>query len=225
LLLQRDVRWLWLVSVLPIAACDLDLSFESDGTSVHATGRDDHSIDVSICAGPSGLLDCNQDNDAFAVTADGVTEQASAGFLSFGGLDATFDVNAADLAITVTRQDGATGTVTLPPLFDLTGPSGPVARGDRVALAWQPGSTDAMTWTANVSCPSNGADSISEPRTIADDGRLEISASELPKPGSGACSASLALTRSRRGTMAAPYPSDSTIAGEQTRAIAFELDD
>ena len=213
---------LFVLAALPLSACNVDLSFESDATTIHATGLDAGTIDVSICGGPSGLLDCNQDGHAFTVAADGMTVAATEGLLSFGTLDAIFDVNRADLAVTVTRDDGATGTVTLPPPFVATGPS--TARGgDQIAFAWKPGTGDPMAWSADVACGPDHTSATSGPVAFTDLGELQLSTDDLPRPADGACSVAITLTRTRTGTMYAPFAAGSAITGEQTSQVTFAL--
>jgi hypothetical protein len=213
-----------ILAALPVSACGGDLDFQSGATSARATGHDATSLDVSICGGPSGLLDCNQDNRTFTVTVDGVTEPATEGFLSFGTVDATFDVDRADLGVTVTRDDGANGYVTLPDPFVLAGPTGVVHRADQIVLGWPPGGGDAMTWWSEVVCGQGNSTATSGPTSIADDGSAEIAASSLPSPGPAPCTATITFTRSRPGTMSDSFGSGSTFTGEQSSAITFVID-
>ena len=76
------------VLLLALTACDLDLDFSSDATSIHATADPDSTV-VSICAGPSGLLSCNG-TERFDVTVGDQTVPAEEGFLSFGTQEAAF---------------------------------------------------------------------------------------------------------------------------------------
>jgi hypothetical protein len=212
-----------LLLLLPLSACSLDLNFTSDATIIHATGDNARSVDVSICGGPSGLLDCNEDHHTFTVTVGGVTEPATEGLISFGTVDATFDVDRLDLGVTVTRDDGATGTVTLPEPFVLAGPT-VVRHGDQAVVTWAPGGGDPMTWAADVVCGPDNKDASTGPFATDDDGQAEIPWSWLPHPGPAPCSATVTVTRTRPGTMYDPFPGGSAITGEQTSEVTFSVD-
>src|SRR5439155_18743560 len=140
------MRW---APLLLLTGC-MNLDFHSDGTSITATGHDDGSTDVSICAGPSELLSCNS-APTFQVQIGPEQATASAGFLDlFGTLSASFPTNATDSVILVTRSDGANAVVSLPPTFELAGPTGAHSVHDQVQVTWDARHGRDMTMTTEI---------------------------------------------------------------------------
>jgi hypothetical protein len=194
------------------AACDMDLSLESPGTSITATAAGDGTTGVVICAGPRGLLDCNT-AETFTVALDGVEVEARLPLFSFGQQYAWFEVGEPGSEVLVTRhRDGATARVTLPEEFELE-----VRQDGDVELRWSPsGTEDPVRWTAIRDC--DGGFSASYGDDEDDDGASSIDRDELPE-SSGSCgdAVSIELARQREGTLSAGFEEESTIAGRQVR--------
>jgi hypothetical protein len=208
--------------VLGLVGCaPIDLS--SDATQITATA-DGNGTDVSICAGPSQLLDCNENQFSFQVTFGSDTEPATEGFLSFGTVDAFFADEDADTPIAVVRtEDNATATASLPAPFTLTGPlsTETIPSGASIQLTWDNSSADSMTRTTGLTC--NGTEYFGQPVDIDDTGSLTISTDDFPAGESGACSAGVTITRTRDGDPGDVLKQGSTMVAEQARSVGFML--
>jgi hypothetical protein len=214
------------LAAAPLAGCfDLDLDFHSTGTSVQVTASPELDADVWICAGPSDLLDCNESDRSFTVSLGSASVPASTGILSFGSLDAFFPGDPAGQTLFATRDDGADGTVVVPPELDLQGPTGAVHRGGRIPLTWFATHEGKLTWTGGVVCGSDEQGSAAGVHTLADTGHADLTVDELPKYASGTCTARIELARTYTGTMSAAFGSNSSITAEQDDSITFDLVD
>lgn len=202
---------------------DLNLNFNTDATWMYATSRGTGTTEVEICAGPSGLLDCN-DHERFHVVMSGQSVDATAGFLSFGLQTAWLTADGAVPVSVVRTRDGATATVTMPEPLTLSGiaPSAVIVRGrDRVRVRWQPsGFSDPVRWRATATC---GNTTYSREGDVPDGGELELDAASLPDVESGGCPAGLTLRRERAGAMSAAFPAGSTLTARQERSLGFLL--
>ncbi len=214
-------------TLLVLAGCgDLDLSFSTDATSVTAISYGDSQTTVSVCGGPSGLLDCNEDNLSYEITMGGVAVEPTEGFLSFGELTASFSTNAADTAIEVAElPSGGVADGSMPAPFELFGPV-PSGDGTEFHLAWTP-STDTLSWSASTSCSdstSNSSDgNPTQAVTIDDTGVLTLHTSDLPAVnGSSDCTGTITLTRERDGS-AGGFADGSTMKSQQVRGVTFDL--
>jgi hypothetical protein len=205
------------LALLCLTGClGTDLDFESDGSSMRAIAGGDGSTVVQICAGPRGLLTCNDDESFHVAMAGAVEAAAPASGLAFGTLSATLSADRG--TVTVTRdRDGATASGVVPEPFSLSGPSGQVSSA---TLRWTPsGQGDRMHWDALVSCPSqssglDGADT-------ADDGEVTIRAGDLP--GAAGCEVTVRLRRERDGSLGAGWQDGSVMMAAQQREVAFTL--
>ena len=205
------------VALLCLSGClGSDLDFDSDGTSMRAIAGGGGSTEVQICAGPRGLLTCN-DDEAFHVGLGGVVAAAGpASSLSFGMLKATVTGEAGTVTV-IRDRDGATASAVLPEAFSLSGPSG---EASSATLRWTPsGRGDRMHWDALVACPSqsSGVDGGDTP----DDGELTIRASDLS--GAAGCQVTLRLSRERDGKLGPGWADDTTMVASQQREVTFTL--
>jgi len=210
----------WLVAMLALVGCDLDLS--TSATTITATGQTNGVTSVVICAGPSQGLGCN-DQESFDVTFGSDEESATEGLLSFGSLEADFSSVAA-APLTVTRaSDGATASVVSEP-FDLTGPASTdvIQRGATIELAWTPSGGDRASWTGNVLCGETDY-TPDQPFDIDDTGTATIHTDDLPQGPAGTCTATVGISRSHDGTLDSAFPASSTFVAEQDRVISFQL--
>ena len=196
-----------------------DLDFESDGTSIRAIAGGAGSTEVQICAGPRGLLTCNDDEAFHVALGATVAAAAPASGLSFGMLAASLAGEQG--TVTVTRdRDGVTASGVLPEGFSLSGPSGQVASSTPLLLTWSPSSRgDRMHWDGLVSCPNinaglDGAD-------VADDGELTLRASDLPN--AVGCNVTLRLRRERDGSVGAGWAEGTSMVAAQQREVSFTL--
>jgi hypothetical protein len=206
------------VILLALGACDLDLDFHSEATSINAVASS-FGTTVSICAGPSELLSCNG-NETFDVTVGDETQRAEEGFLSFGTQTASFAASAPGTPIQVVRlRDRADAFVELPEPLGLH----VSLRGSRIELTWQPSAVDEMKWSSTLSCDGTGASYFGEEEDVEDDGELVISTDDLPYGERGLCHASVTLTRRRTGSIDQAFFDGSTIDGEQARTFTFDL--
>src|SRR5688572_30046573 len=111
-----------LVMVLALGGCGgIDLSFESDATSIVVTAEEGRATRISICPASTGLLTCD---DTMTFTVEIAGERKVATPALFGGFQAHFAIDATGIPVNVTRDiDGATATVVVPPAFAVTGPT------------------------------------------------------------------------------------------------------
>ena len=212
----------WLLVAL-VSGCTIP-DFTTNGTSIHATGQDDGHTLVTICAGPSGLLDCN-DKETFVVTLGADSQVPMEGFLSFGALSTDFPTNSTDSVVIVTQDsDNGRAVTSLPPPFDLHGPAQDVVipHSASVTLTWTP-AAGVIELSSSVTCASTS--DFGDTRTIEDNGQITVDLGDLPKPGDGICQAGLTLTRTRHGKLDTVYPPSSTIVGEQERSVGFMMGD
>jgi hypothetical protein len=207
-------------SLLAIAACT-PIDFHSEATTVTATGRAG-TVDVSICAGPSDLLDCNEDHESFQVLLGNDSQEATEGFLSLGTLDAVFSTDVAEAPITVVCDAATIGTGSMPAPFTLSSPDAgaTISRGGHVHLAWDADGADHMAWTVDLAC--SGTDYMSQPVDVDDTGAVSISSDDFPDGASGSCDGTLTLARDRNGSMTG-LPEGSTLVAEQVGVVTFQL--
>jgi hypothetical protein len=210
------------LALLPVlaAGCDLALDFESDATRVTAAASGDGATEVSICAGPSDLLTCNDAErfrvamGAILVENDGVHAQL------FGARVARLGDDRPGLPIVVTRlRDGAEMAVELPLPFTLTSPApgAVVSREDGLTLRWSAAGAPGA-WRVSAFC----AGAARELDELDDDDRaIALGGDDLP---SGGC-AELRLTVERRrgGRVGRGFEDGSTISGVQRRSVAVHL--
>ncbi len=205
------------------AGCATDFDFHSEGTAIKVTVDGRGGTEVSICAGPRDLLDCNA-SEAFLVALDGVKVVPEETLLSFGTQYAWFETDRAGSEVVVSRRrDGATATVTLPEPLELEAPApgATYSRGDDVQLRWSPSGTgDALQWTATAACDSGTSSTYSD--DVDDDGEATIDDSDLPALDEDCGSLGITLDRSHDGEVAG-LPDDSSIAAQQTRVILLPL--
>lgn len=211
-----------LFAVVMLTGCSLDLSFESEATTIHANAGETGTR-VTICAGPQGLLSCNTDEE-FQVFLGNEFREATLPFLSFGTKEAFFDTNAAGSEIRVIRtRDGAFATATLPEPFTLAGPAPTdvLTRDDSFELTWEPDGRDKMIMDFTLDC--DGALYFHDDIEIDDDGSQVVAIDGFPEGEPGLCRASVELRRTRRGSIDSKYADDSSIDGRQVRSIEFDL--
>jgi hypothetical protein len=218
----RTTKGSALITIVLSAGCSLDL--HTEGTEIVATATGDGRTEVTICAGPRGLLECNVD-DSFTVSSGQQQLDATVTPFAAGGQSATLDGDAPGTRVVVTRdRDGATATLTLPDRFDLTlpAPDGQASRGDDVDLAWTPaGTRDSMAWTAVLDCDGGFTASYGDP--TFDLGATRIDQGDIPE-STGSCGdvLTIELARLRSGTVSG-FEDQSSATGEQRRSVQLRL--
>lgn len=215
---MRTLLW----GMLLATGCGLDLALDltSEGTDVTATAFGNGTTEVTICAGPRGLLSCN-DDVGFTVTMDDqmVTGDALQHLL-FGGRTAYLRGERPGAEIVVTRAgDGAKMSVELPAPFRVVAPldGATVSRRQGFTLRLDPSSdlAGAVRWIATATCGETITSSSGDGTTLR--------GGSLPEMTGASCELELLVERSREGHVGRGFADDSHIRGVQRRAVVLQL--
>lgn len=206
------------VALLATTGCFGDFDFDSPGTTIRASGENGQTH-VTICAGPSGLLSCNGEEELTVIVGEEI-QPAKTGLFSFGMLEAFFATDAADTPITVVRtRDGAQATGALPAPFTLTATAGTVNDG-AIPATWERGTGDPMSWHRELTCGSGTY--FSEEHSLDDDGAARFPVGDVPDDAEGSCTGAIIVTRTRTGAMHS-FETESSMTVEQVRRIGFRI--
>ncbi|MDQ3367758.1 MAG: hypothetical protein M3680_20230 [Myxococcota bacterium] len=125
-----------------------------------------------------------------------------------------------EVAFQRTVDDGApSSTATLPAKFTLAQPASSASRAAPLSLAWSPAATsDLMSWSVEGDCIERESSPIT-----GDPGMAVIPANTIKRrPATTTpetCVITVAVTRTRAGTLDPGYGKGGTITGNQTRRI------
>jgi hypothetical protein len=121
-------------------------------------------------------------------------------------------------------DDAPNSRARIPSAFTLSAPTAPtISRASPITVAWAPsGTTDKMTVEVSGDCINTRVYSVT-----ADPGTFTINAGDVQPRVNGsseACSAKVAVRRSRAGTLDPAFTSGGTITGVQLREASFRSD-
>lgn len=194
---------------------------------VNADDSGNATVQAELFSHPSGAPPLNEDSidlvpgDSLTATSNGSALAMNESFTPIADeymYSAAFAAAAADQSFSVTldRTQGESAgpsTVTLPAPFAVTPPTS-VSRSQAITVTWSPsGSSDAVS----ISFAGCGDANLGP---VPDTGTATFAANALTSPTSS-CAGTLAITRSRNGTLATAYGQGGAITANQVRTLSI----
>ena len=172
------------------------------------------------------FLELVADDSLTASTGEETQELIEQSIGDYFSYVADFDVDAEDTEFVVaferTVDEGAPNTtLSLPALFDLTGPEEGVTLSrseEDITITWESsGTEDEMLWSASGGCFFDASGGIEgDPGTFTiEAGTLESVDEDEPET----CEATLVITRSRVGDLDPGYGEGGSVFGKQMRSV------